>query len=176
MSAPLVVAIDPGAKRTGIVARQGDQLLADRICERIDGEPIDVYAIRCSQAAIDVAVEAKGDLVLVDVLAVEAYNPPTPQMGTVALESVVDTAYLVGWLHADVAELAVRTVLVPPGQHGRAPLSSYPETLVTDREKRRRNWRLRPAGSSAPVSHARSAWDVAGAAARDVRTRSRRTA
>lgn len=176
MTALLVVAIDPGAKRTGIVARQGDQLLADRICERRDGEPIDVYALRGSQAVIDVAVEAKGDLVLVDVLAVEAYNPPTPQMGTVALESVVDTAYLVGWLHADVADITVRPVLVPPGQHGRALFGTYPETLVTDREKRRRNWRLQPAGRSAPTSHARSAWDVAGAAAQQHRTQPRRTA
>lgn len=176
MTAPIVVAIDPGAKRTGVVARQAHQLLADHICERRDGEPIDDYAERCSQAAIDVFIEARGDLALVDVLAVEAYNAPTPQMGAVALESVVDTAYLVGHLHADTGGIAFRAMLVPPAQHGRAPLGTYPEKLVTDREKRRRSWRLQPAGRSAPVSHARSAWDVAGAAATTARTRPRRTA
>lgn len=166
MTPPLVVAIDPGSKNTGIVARQGDDLLGDRICERKDGEPTALYAIRCSNAAIDVAITAKGDLVLVDVVAIEDYNSPTPQMGTVAVESVVDTAYLVGYLHADTADIGEDSVLVPPGQHGRAPLGAYPAELVTDgeRQARRGDWRLRLAGRSAPVSHARSAWDVAHAA------------
>lgn len=188
MTAPLVVAIDPGSQHTGIVARSRDQLLAWEVIDRNAGEPIDEYAHRLLDHTV--ATSNRGFVALdhhdgqdVDPLlhAVEHFHAPTGQIGAIHTTPIAETAWLTGWLYAALRGDSIEgpagftVLLVPPAHHGRQPLGTYPDELVTKGE-RRGNWKLRPARRSAPVSHARSAFDVAAAAAQQHRTRPRRTA
>jgi hypothetical protein len=118
--------------------------------------------------------------------AVEDYHTPTPHLGEVAPQQIAETCWLVGYLTAALQEEtprgprpdAARVELVAPASHGRQPYGTYPEELTTDGERQQPNWRMRTAGRSTLVSHARSAWDIAGAAAHQTNMahRTRRTA
>jgi hypothetical protein len=55
-------------------------------------------------------------------------------------------------------------VMVPPGSNGQHPLRDYPRDLMTYGEAEHRSGLDRAAGSGNPISHQRSAWDVAGKA------------
>lgn len=174
----LVVAVDPGPSYTGVVARQGDELVAWMVAVRADRqvtEPLVDHAERTHSVICEVGDEAEGLLnVDIDVFAVEDYNPPTPHVGYVDPLQVSETAWLTGFCYGSCRELARwvgprrRAVLVPPNRHGRSLLGAYPEELTTEGE-RRGNWRWRAAGRNTLESHARSAWDVAGAAPAQLR-------
>lgn len=184
MTAPLVVAVDPGSKRAGVVVRWGSELCAWGVAER-KGDPLHEWTRRILSGMRCYSDEAlshiwpergfDGDLVW----AVEDFHVPTPHLGRVHARQVVETAWVVAYIYATAREeqrydpqpsSADTAVLVPPNDFGRAPLGAYPPELVTDGE-RRGQWQLRPAGRSTKVSHARSAWDLAGAAPAQLRTR-----
>jgi hypothetical protein len=170
VTAPIVVGIDPGPSTTGIVARRGDRLLGHAALERLE-QPLAAYA----EHVLDETDRIAHHHILpygIDLYAVEGFNPPTPHLSTVAIETVTHTAWLVGFLQSGFTWLtAVDTVLVPPGQHGRGPYCSYPDELKTAAEQRQP--RLKAAGRSSLVSHCRSAWDIAGAAETSHKQRNR---
>ena len=62
-------------------------------------------------------------------------------------------------------------VTVPPGGNGSGLLATYPADLVTPSERRAKGGLMRQAGTTSLISHARSAWDVAGYAAHLARLR-----
>jgi hypothetical protein len=194
VTAPIVVGIDPGPSTTGLVARWRDTLLSFAIVTRDPSKTLASYARlvldragghpgSVAGRAERVCHHGETDGVL---WAVEDYQTPTPHLGEVAPQQMVETCWLVGYLTAALREEtpqgprpdAARVVLVAPAAHGRQPYGTYPDELVTDGERRQPNWRLRTAGRSTLVSHARSAWDIAGAAAHQTNMahRTRRTA
>lgn len=153
----IVLGVDPGGASTGFVLRDGRDLLAHDVLDR-DNAPRPLWVEACVEAATNMAHEADVDLV-----AIEDLNDPVPQMGMTSVRGLIDTAVvigaLLGWAQDPVTGTDV--TLVPPGRHGRAAegygraglLAAYPEALVGPRET-----------GGGRMRHARSAWDVAGAA------------
>lgn len=137
----MLVGVDPGGQTTGIVLRDRDRLLHWCLVTR-DGDLHD-YLDEIVEAVDDLARPASG-------VAVEDLSDPTPQMGTISIRGLIDTAAVIGALM-----LPFDPLLVPPGGHGAAPLQVYPKGLVGVRE-------LKGTGR---LRHGRAAWDVAGYAA-----------
>lgn len=170
----LVVAVDPGPSYTGVVARQGESLLAYTVVTRgAWEESLEAYARRVLEDVEVVVGSARSINGDVSVYAVESYDPPNPHVGAVHPTQIAETAWLTGFVYQALRDIAreqqVSCVLVPPNKHGRSALGAYPEELVTEGERRGSSWRMRPAGRSTDVSHARSAFDVAGAAPAQLR-------
>lgn len=176
-----VIGVDPGYRHTGLVLRAGDRYVAHAIAARnpatyvADGElvPADylasvVAAIRELEhtAAVDELerpTRARSPVTRLAV-AVEGLRPPSPHVRRRDGRSTTDPTHV---LAAAVVLGAVRdaypaALVVPPGRNGTQLLATYPPELVTPAE--RRQGLNRPAGESALIRHARSAWDVAGTA------------
>lgn len=143
-----VVGVDPGGRYTGIVARSGDLVVWAAVITR-DGDDMARYLDEVEEAMLD-AVHACGTDQSRVQIAVEGLTVPSPHMGVIALQGLLDTAVVLGAVMGRWDEC----VVVPPGENGAAPLTSYPARLVGAREK---------VGAGKAV-HARSAWDVAGKA------------
>lgn len=144
-----VVGVDPGGKETGIVARDGDQLLHALLVTRgpgVSGDGTDARYLTEVLSAVDEVQRACH----AQLVAVEGLVAPTPHMRLISVKALLQTATVYGAL------LAARpdALVVPPGGHGKAPLRCYPPILVGDSEPRGAGWRR----------HLRSAWDIAGAA------------
>jgi hypothetical protein len=151
---PPVVGIDPGAATTGVVARHGDTVhyaatvrrdgnLRDYITEI--GDTID-------KATHALACHTHDNPIRTPLIAVEDLNEPTPHLGLTNLKGLIGTAKILGAiLHRHPA-----AIVVPPGRHGSAPLTTYPPVLIGPRER----------AGTGTRRHARSAYDVAGYAAR----------
>lgn len=161
MSRLLTVAVDPGGATTGIVVRSGDTLHVWALVERNHLEPtIDPYLSEVCDTIIRARDHAR-NLALSDdrygptTLAVEDINDPTPNMRTISVRGLIDTAQVVG---AVAARWAV--VRIPPGGHGMNPLGVYPEALRGGREKK----------GTGKLRHCRAAWDIARHALLEVRT------
>ena len=156
------VGVDPGARWTGVVVRQADTLLWHRVVDRTKTGDA-TYLEDVEQALVTAA--AHGDDLM---WAIEdAVAPCGFRDGKKQFARPVDILALgqtLGWVRHVVVTLTTpsRIVLVRPGGHGRSLLRAYPEVLVTAAEKR--GGMNRPAQSSAALSHARSAWDICGAA------------
>jgi hypothetical protein len=142
-----VVGVDPGGRYCGIVARQVDAAVWAAVVTR-DGDMAPYLAE--VQAAIFDAVTCKWPEESFTV-AVEGLVTPTPHMGTISLQGLLDTAVVLGAVMGWYPD----AVVVPPGDNGAGPLGSYPSRLVGAREKL----------GAGHARHARSAWDVAGKAA-----------
>lgn len=185
MTAPLVTAVDPGSQYTGIVARSRNNLLAWTVVDRTRLTTIEAYAHELLEHIVATndhgitALDHQGHDVDYDhwIMAVEHFHTPTGKLGRIDPQHLTETAWLTGWLYAalrgestDGPSDPLGAVLMPPNDFGRAPLGAYPPELVTSGE-RRGQWQIRPAGRSTKVSHARSAWDLAGAASAQLRTR-----
>jgi hypothetical protein len=194
VTAPIVVGIDPGPATTGLVVRHRYRLLAFAIVTRDPSMSLASYARlvldragghfgSVAGRAARVCHHSEHDGLL---WAVEDYHTPTPHLGEVAPQQIAETCWLVGYFTAALQEEtpqgprpdAERVELVAPAAHGRQPYGAYPGELITAGERRQPNWRLRTAGRSTLVSHCRSAWDIAGAAAHQTNMahRTRRTA
>lgn len=142
-----VVGVDPGSRNVGLVVRQGQALLRGTVLVRDDEPKIPGVAwLREVRSVVQeyrtVACQADPEFLL----AIEGLNDPIPQMGIVAVAYLIGTAMVFG----DLVDRYPGTVVVPPGKNGAGPLEAYPPPL-----------RLPP---KARTKHARSAWDVAGAA------------
>jgi len=147
---PAVVGVDPGANETGVVARRGGELLAAEIVSRgraPDGQYL-ALVLACVGAMVQLCDAA--------VVAVEGLVHPRAYRGgdlqMVNVSGLLGTAAVYG---AVLARWPSAVVVAPAG-HGSSPLAAYPQALL-GRNERRGTGRRR---------HARSAWDIAGAAAR----------
>lgn len=143
------VGVDPGGTWTGIIARESDRLLDAEILHRTPGEPDVGWAARVI-ATIDIlaAEHEHGPSGLV--VAVETVVAPTGHLGKINLSGLLGTAMIFG---AIIGRYPAAVTVAPAG-HGSAGLAAYPHGLRTQREKvGTGQWR-----------HARSAWDIAGAA------------
>jgi hypothetical protein len=165
------IAVDPGARSTGVTARFGRLLLGWRVIDRHVVEPgVDrpgVATMEAVVAAVAELAEPHGGVTRVQVAA-EDVDPPSAwidgKLRITDVEPILRAAEVLGYVEAAYPGL----VRVSPGKHGSQPLITYPRELVTDREAasadRRHAWHSE-AGQSALIRHARSAWDLAGAAA-----------
>lgn len=161
------VAVDPGATGTGVVARFGPELVWWTVVVRAgDEDPVPGRGVgvgsRYVHAVLDAVRQALAAVPDGALVAVEGVVAPGGwkrgkrdpiQPGTIAALGIV----LGGILAARPDAL-----VIPPNHHGEGLLVTYPPQLVTPAE--RRLGLNRPARHSAALNHARSAWDLAGAA------------
>jgi hypothetical protein len=137
-----VLGVDPGGRSTGIVAREGQDVLGHTVVTRGPTETWRTYTVRVMNAIQGLLV-ANPDLWL----AVEGLVRPTGQMGMMDPATLYRTARILGAIEWQWPEV----VVVRPGGHGAAPLQAYPPELVGPREKK----------GGGVLRHARSAYDIA---------------
>ena len=157
---PVIVGVDPGGRYTGVVVRQGDQLLYSDTLERITAaEMPDRLYIRSVVQRVMRLVDEHG----AEAVAVESVQRPSPFMGKSGNVSFSNVTGILGTAAVYGAVLAVLpAVEVPPGGNGSGHLAAYPIELRPTR------------GSGAGKDkkrHMRSAWDVAGVGALLLRPR-----
>lgn len=149
-----VIGIDPGGVSTGVIARLGPRVIYGATVTR-DGKVTDYLAEvgRTIERAID-KVWRDQNLnslpIQTCVIAVEDLNEPSPHMGLTNVGGLIGAAQVLG----AVIYAYPAAVIVAPGGHGSAPLSTYPASLVGKRE----------VVGTGKFRHLRSAWDLAGAA------------
>jgi len=146
---PIVVGVDPGGSWTGIVVRRGGDAVWVDACHR-GPSMTDAAWFGYLRQVLDAAVaEARSLAGGAGLVAVEDVVAPNPHVRVTNVGALLATAKVVGM----VLTLHPSAVLVRPGGHGSAPLSSYPPNLVGGRER----------AGAGRLKHARSAYDVAGA-------------
>jgi hypothetical protein len=179
----LILGVDPGARATGLVVLNSlGNLVTHNVIERPADEHVLAWCNRCTEAAQRLLLTALGfgpdahlhrdpDLNdLVDdlhpvVLAIEAVVEPNPHRNRANGKAIINTGGII-----DTAAVfgafanfpgTGPGIAVRPGGHGSQPYATYPDELITPAERRAKGWRLRPAGQSSTIRHARSAYDVA---------------
>lgn len=167
----LILAIDPGARETGIAVVEFDdrgtggrgKLIASATVRSADTGtylPVPDEYLAAVQYAVTSAVEAG-----VRVAAIEDTKPPNWHMGRAAYspDALIATAQVAGWCrgYLSAAPLDRPPLMVPPHGNGAGPLGSYPSELVSATERRDPTWRVRVGGAKAKLRHERSAYDVA---------------
>lgn len=164
------IGVDPGARFSGIVAREGMTILGCRIIDRKDIEP---EADRPGIDTMEAITEAIGQVAdpASARIAVEDVVQPTGHMGMANVVDLLRTAEIIGYLRNAFPGV----VLVRPNRHGRSALLTYKAAgLVTRSEAqhadRAHTW-MAEAPSGSTMRHARSAWDVAGAGPRALQVR-----
>lgn len=161
-----VLGIDPGGAQTGMVVRDiPGGYIAHALLERGD-DPLGAFIDTIRRGAARL-LSAHG---INSLVAIEDLVDPTPQMRgkPIAVRPLLDVAQILGALRG----MFPSAVLVRPGGHGATPdvsaypphvarqvlENTYPAELIGDREQR----------GAGQLRHCRSAWDVAGAAARQI--------
>lgn len=160
----IVVGVDPGARRTGIVAVSFEgpdrRLLADASVTGPRDTPLDQPAPEYL-AEIGAQLTELARLQRVDYLAIEGLVKPNPHLGITGVDALIAAAAALGaalsWAGGGRSPAVL---VVRPGRNGSRPLGSYPAALVSAAERRDRGWQLRTAGKG-KLKDARSAWDVA---------------
>ena len=151
----VVIGVDPGGRTTGVVVREGDELLDFGLLERGEDERVDVYARR----VVDRIDELMGStqfyrqrrppiVAVEDVVAPSGFRDGRRQFARP--DSLITTSIVLGAL---IGGCAIPPLLVRPNRNGDAPLQTYPAALVGAREK----------AGTGRLTHARSAWDIAAA-------------
>lgn len=161
MSAFCVVAIDPGFRATGVVARRGNEVLDHGVVSRDDeGPPSAAYVGLVLQRVSDArrAFAGSGGNRADVLVAVEGVVKPNPHLGLTDMTGVLGAAVVLG----GVLAIWPDAVVVRPGGHGKAGQLAYPRELWGPNEG--------PAGGGWR-RHCRSAWDVSIAAEQLVRQR-----
>ena len=174
-----IVGVDPGARNTGLTLLEFPQMGGHRSTlheshtienAASDFLPLDSdYVGRVKAEISELTWHATTSDVLI---AIEGVTRPTwnnaGRFGGAAIDPgpLLSTAMLVGVLDGAFTERGWPILIVPPNHHGGGALASYPESLVSDAEKRRRNWQATVGGDKAKLRHERSAYDVAIAAHR----------
>jgi len=174
------VGIDPGARTTGVTARDGTRLVGWILVDRTIVEPdTDRPGLPTMRAIVEAAARLADPAT--SRIAVEDLLPPNPHV------TRKDGSSIIGWAAMlDVREIIgyVRctypaAVVVRPHGYGSMALASYPDELVSARERAhalKHRTLLAPAPQSSTLRHARSGWDVAGAAAALARVEAARMA
>ncbi|MDV8005021.1 hypothetical protein [Rhodococcus sp. IEGM 1318] len=159
-----VLGIDPGARATGLCVLSGDQILAHRtITSEGDYFPAQRLYVR------DVVTTAVllHDLHEAELIAIETINRPSWHMkGRAAVDptALLATAEILGailgfpWTN--------HVIQIRPNKNGSQPLGTYPGVLVSPGERRKAGWEARIGGGQ--LRHARSAYDVARLASRNI--------
>lgn len=148
---PVRVGVDPGGRTTGVCARLRDDVVAALLIERIGSEVIPPPGyVRQVAEEVRVLVAQLTGLGWVPSVVVEDVRPPTPQLGMSNPGGLLGAALVLGAL----LEAFPSAILVPPGGHGSQLLASYPTALRAPSER----------AGTGKRRHARSAYDVAGAA------------
>lgn len=153
----VAIGVDPGGTNTGIVVRQGDDLLDAILLTRPDRQDDTKWIGRVLEdvwhAVKDEWARASGARkpLAAPLVAVEGVNPPTGRMGMISVDGLLRTAAVYGAILAEFPE----AIVVSPGGHGTAPLAAYPQALQRRGET---------TGTGGKYRHCRSAWDIAGAA------------
>lgn len=155
----VIFGIDPGGAATGLVLRDRDKVLDHAVVERARRHELP-YLEDVAEAVTRFAKRA-------DHIAVEGLTPPSPYINgkkqLIRPEHVMNVSVTYGWVLAVLAVHLDRTfVIVQPNGHGSRHEALgldvrrlYPAELIGHREG--------PAGTGI-LRHARSAWDIAGAA------------
>jgi hypothetical protein len=161
----LWVGIDPGAKETGIILRDGRTIVLAEVVTNWYYQHGDPSSVGADYLTNVVATAAKATTTLTDLaeVAVEGVKKPCPHLGLTDPSAIIGAGIVLG---AVLLEFPA-AVVVPPGGNGSGMLDGYPAGLVTDAE--RRGGLNRKAGQSAHIRHCRSAWDVSLAAPRIAR-------
>jgi hypothetical protein len=179
----IILGIDPGAVSTGLalmdaVVRGKPRLLGSATVTRSDRGYRDLGALLPVSDGyledVQMAADALGALVAsIEYVAVEGVVRPTWAGGlrgraAANPEPLLATAVVLGYVKACFPPGLISPTLVEvrPGGNGGGPLGSYPEALVSDREKSAPAWQTRVGGEQAKLRHERSAWDVALVASR----------
>jgi hypothetical protein len=152
-----VLAVDPGSRTTGVVVRQGAELLAATVVVRERDEELAAYAARLRGRVAELTEEHH-----VQVHAIEGLTAPNAHLGrgTKVLQNAMDTAQVLG----GVVATGHRWRIVPPRGNGSCPkgtppavwAAGYPDALWDSREDPRNGGR-----ATGVRRHCRSAWDVA---------------
>jgi hypothetical protein len=148
---PVVLGVDPGGKSSGFVLRRGSTYLAHDVVTAkgpAGGMPAIEYLWRVADVFENLLADA-------DLVAMETVTPPrgfkNGRRDAIQPGSLIGVSAVAGYLLAHCPE----AILVSPAGNGSRPLSTYPPQLIGARESAKGTGILR---------HARSAWDVAGAA------------
>jgi len=155
----IVIGLDPGGRWSGGVVRRGDDVTDFIVIECTaprHGIATMDYARDVSRWAVARLAEAQAldDEVLVGI---EGLRPPAKHREGTELRNLNPTGLMgTGLVFGHLCTVFPAAVEVPPGGHGRQMLAAYPACLVGPREKR--------ADSQGILRHARSAYDIAGAA------------
>lgn len=162
----LVTGVDPGARWTGIVIRSGRELLAHEVVTRPKedsisdlGAGLDRWREQVMVAVHSALVTARehGDEIALAVEGIVAPNPHVRRRDGSSLTdptAILATAVVFGAL---LQEYSGRVIIVPPGKNGSMVMDSYPLEI-------RGSGRALKGPPMDKNRHARSAWDVAGAA------------
>lgn len=152
MNAPVVLGIDPGGKRCGLVTRRGDELLGWHLIERGGQTPSG-----WTETVVSYIDEARREH-QPNIIAVEDVNDPTPHLGIIQITWLLHTARVIG----GIVIAAPDAVVVSPG--GFSKIAQQPRRLLEQ---------LFPAQLvSTPLARlkdVRSAWLIAEAAVRQQR-------
>lgn len=175
------VGIDPGPRSTGIAARIGTRLIGWTVIDRATIEPDadrpGYPTLRAIIEAVDRITDSIGDqtwrVAVEDVVPPNAYHDG--RLSIIDVTGLLRTAEIIGFVEAAYPDV----LRVRPGNNGSNALASYPDGLVTATERRyaiTKRRLLEPAPQNSTLRHARSAWDVAGAAAHEARVAAARAA
>jgi hypothetical protein len=139
----VVLGVDPGAASTGLVLRDGDDLLAHATAHGPWDQVLTVIWR-------DLPATATFDLVAIEeVIAPHFYRGKKMLDPKHAIATARVAGAVAGWAWSGPTDV----IWVPPGHNGQGDLTMYPEPLRPTRGHGRGADSLR---------HVRSAWDVAG--------------
>ena len=154
-----VVAVDPGAKATGVVVRSSDELAYGTTAVRDRDETVEQYAAGVVNLVAGITerfVETFDGRPLVAIEAVLAPNVwNNGQRVVLHPQSVMDTCTVAGHIAGWATAQRLKVEWVRPGHNGQGFMGAYPAELRPTRGIGAGRDRLR---------HLRSAWDVAGTA------------
>jgi hypothetical protein len=149
----IVLGVDPGGSDTGLVIRQHDRLIWHTT---VSGgwEPV-----------LEALHRLPVDNVFFDAVAVEEVVAPggfrNGRRDPINVKGLIGTAEVAGAVAAWTwTEPTIRLLWIPPAHNGQGALDAYPDDLRPSRGQGKGHDALR---------HARSAWDVAGTAALELR-------
>lgn len=150
----MIVGVDPGGVETGVVARRGNVLHAAVLVRKDRGQEFAAYLAEVLDTVAGTARTTRAALVAVeDVTAPTGHAAGRPSH-LIEVAGIIATAKVVGAL------LTVSGVmLIDPGGNGSQPLPLYPDALVGPLER----------VGAGKRRHLRSAWDVAGKGALELR-------
>lgn len=157
---PTILGVDPGARETGLVVVDGDQVLAHDVVVadgKLDPQnPVDLAYLDRIRRHAETLLAVAGVGHALDAIAIEKIGAPNPHLGTTNAAGAIACAAVIGELHAWAAHFGdvVPVMLIDTAGHGRELLQTYPSVLVGPNE---------PKGTGI-LRHARSAYDVALAA------------
>jgi hypothetical protein len=162
---PVILAVDPGGRWSGLCVRRGLEVLAHAVITR-DGDEDGPGGIGVGPVYVGQVVARYAELVAEfhpTVLGVEGLRRPSPHVRRQDGNSLINMTGTLGAaaVYGGIVQAYPTALIVPPGKNGSMPLGAYPAELVGPRE-RTGNWRMKV--GEGILRHARSAYDVAGSA------------